>query len=246
MAKQKTDADITRELKAYAQKVASELPERLLKGHKVRHKASYRKRNRNPDIGAIEKSYDQLEGQWHDWLEVARRYERKVPAQDRLDIRHDIMLELHRASKRDGKPLPLLRAYRIASLTVALYWREVNKPSIKVCVYSGVATEPHCKTCSHRQSSRCAYLASRPIQSLDSEATNIEGNTVRLLDTVADDTAIDLDAWVDARAWLLGCKLQLIQVASKLNAGIELNRKERNYLYHFRNRELKKTQKALF
>jgi len=38
-------------------------------------------------------------------------------------------MELARA--RDGKPIPILRAYRIASLVVALYWRkETSKPAI--------------------------------------------------------------------------------------------------------------------
>ena len=199
------------------------------------------------EIKAIaEQSYDQLTGEWHDWVEVARRYEHKVPYQERLDMRHTIIVELYRARQRDDKPLPLLRAYRIASLTVALYWREVNKPSLKVCVYDGIAKEPHCKTCSHRQGSRCAYLALRPVQSLESEVTDSEGNTVRLMDTVADDKAIDLVAKLDASDWLLGCKMELIQIATKLRAGIELNRKEQNYLYHYRNRELKKAQKALF
>ncbi len=80
------------------------------------------------EIGAIaEQSYNQLEGEWRDWLQVARRYEHKVPYQDRLDIRHDIMLELYRARQRDNKPIPELRAYRIASLTVALYWRRLKR-----------------------------------------------------------------------------------------------------------------------
>jgi len=246
MAKQKTEAELTREIKASALKVASELPERLLKGHKARHKATYRKRNRHASIKAIEQSYDQLEGKWRDWLEVARRYERKVPAQDRLDIRHNIMVELHRASKRDGQPLPLLRAYRIASLTVALYWREVNKPNVKVCVYSGVATEPHCKACKrHTDSHRCAYLASRPIQSLDSEATDSEGNTVRLMDTVADDTAIDLDVWLDNKTFLLGCPMRLIEVARKRKNGIPLNDTEQRYFTRQRQKELKRYQIAL-
>ena len=247
MAKLKTEEKITKELKAYALKVASELPERLLKGDKVRLKATYRKRKRRIDLDQIEQSYDQLDGEWRDWLEVARRYERKVPSQDRYDMRHSILIELARARARDGKPIPILRAYRIASLTIALYWREQNKPSVKVCVYNGLATEPHCASCSHKpQNARCAYLALRPIQSLESEATDSEGNRVRLMDTVADDHAIDLVAKLDASDWLLGCKLQLIQIATKLVAGIELNRKEQNYLYHFRNRELKKNQKALF
>ncbi len=80
------------------------------------------------EIQAIaEQSYDQLDGEWHDWLEVARKYEHKVPSQDRYDIRHTILIELYRARQRDGKPIPTLRAYRIASLMVALYWRKVKR-----------------------------------------------------------------------------------------------------------------------
>jgi len=46
------------------------------------------------EIKAIaEQSYDRLDGEWHDWLEVARRYEHKVLYQDRLDVRHDIMIK---------------------------------------------------------------------------------------------------------------------------------------------------------
>jgi len=194
-----------------------------------------------------EQSYDQLAGEWHDWLQVARRYEHKVPRQDRQDMRHDIILELHRARQRDGKPIPILRAYRIASLTIALYWRERLKREVKVCIFDGIAKEPHCASCSHKpKANRCAWLALRPVESLESEATDSEGNRVRLMDTIADDHAIDLVAKLDAGNWLLGCKVQLIQIATKLNDGIELNRREKNYLYHFRNRQLKKAQKALF
>jgi len=80
------------------------------------------------EIEAVaEQSYDQLDGEWLDWYRVAKRYEHKVPYQDRQDIRHDIILELHRARQRDGEPIPILRAYRIASLTVALYWRKAKR-----------------------------------------------------------------------------------------------------------------------
>ena len=30
-------------------------------------------------LALAEASYDQLDGEWHDWLEVARKYEHKVP-----------------------------------------------------------------------------------------------------------------------------------------------------------------------
>lgn len=195
------------------------------------------------EINAIaELSYDQLEGDWHDWLGVARRYEYKVPSQDRLDMRHTILIELAKCRARDNQPIPLLRAYRIASLMVALYWREQAKHQVKVCIYSGLPVEPHCASCSHNGQQPCPYLALRPIQSLDADITDSEGNTVRLIDTVADDHAIDLDAWLDDKTWLLGCPMRLVQIAHKRLEGKPLTAKERMYLMRYRQQE----QKSLF
>jgi len=200
------------------------------------------------EINAIaEQSYSQLDGEWADWLAVARRYEHKVPSQDRYDIRHSIILELAKARQRDGKPLPLLRAYRIASLIVALYWREQAKHLVKVCLYSGLPVEPHCATCRHKlKAKECPYLALRPPQSLDSEVDDSEASKVRLKDTIADDKAIDLDAWLDASTWLLGYPKRLVDIATKRRDGIPLNRKEQTYFNHYQARQLKKTQTSLF
>lgn len=195
------------------------------------------------EIEAIaERSYDQLTGDWGDWLEVARRYERKVPSQDRLDIRHDIILELYRARQRDKKPIPILRAYRIASLTVALYWRERNKSSVKVCVFNGYATERHCSKCQYRpDSGACAFLGVRPIESLESEVSDSEGHKVRLLDTVATEKTIDMpDQWTALTTWLLGCPTRLIEIALKKLEGKPLTASDRMYLMRYRRQEQKK------
>jgi len=121
-------------------------------------------------------SYDRLDGEWLIWYEAAHRFERKVSAPDRGDIRHNIILELALARRRDGKPIPILRAYRIASLTVALYWRKANrKPTIL---------------------------------SLNREVDNGDGDTTELIETIADDRAIDVSAWIEARTWLLGCPIR--------------------------------------
>ena len=166
------------------------------------------------EVEAIaEQSYNQLDGEWRDWLEVAKRYEYKVLYQDRHDIRHDIILELYRARIRDGKPLPILRAYRIASLMVALYWREaLRKPSIF---------------------------------SLDTELDNGDGDTTELIDTVADDKAIDLEAWQEAKTFLLGCPMRLVQIAKKRRAGIPLNEVDRRYFNRQRQKEWARYQKTL-
>lgn len=47
-------------------------------------------------------SYDRLDSEWRQWYETAHRFEHKVPAQDRGDIRHNIILELALARARDG------------------------------------------------------------------------------------------------------------------------------------------------
>lgn len=63
-----------------------------------------------------------------------------------------------------------------------------------------------------------------------------------LIDTLADDKAIDLEAWCDARLWLLGCPKRLIEIAHKRATGIALDHnKERPYLKYWR----KKLQKRL-
>ena len=160
------------------------------------------------EIEAIARqSYDQLDGEWRDWLEVARKYEFKVPYQDRSDIRHDIILELHRARLRDGEPIPLLRAYRIASLMVALYWRKANRIPTML--------------------------------SLDEPTTDYEGNEARLFDTIADDNAIDLDAYLDANTWLRGCPIRLIEIATKKLEGKALTARDRMYISRYRRQEQK-------
>jgi len=152
-------------------------------------------------------SYDRLDGEWLNWYQVAHRFEHKVPAQDRGDIKHNIILELAKARARDGKPIPIPRAYRIASLVVALYWRqETRKPTML---------------------------------SLNSQIDNGDGDTTELIETIADDKAIDLSAWLDARTWLLGCPIRLVQIAHKINNGDTLGKTDRQYLWRYRKREQK-------
>lgn len=171
-----------------------------------------RRSERQAELKSLaEQSYEKLEGEWQEWLGVAKRYEYKVPSQDRLDIRHDIMLELHRARQRDNKPLPLLRAYRIASLVVALYWRKVKRQPTLLSLDEPIA----------------------------------DYNEILLRDAVADDSAIDLDAWQDAEAFLLGCPMRLIEIATKRKDGIPLNEKDRRYFNRQRQKELKRYQIAL-
>ena len=84
------------------------------------------------------------------------------------------------------------------------------------------------------------------ILSLDYEIEDGDGDTIQLWQTIADDKAIDLEAWLDARTFLLGCPKRLVQIAHKRAIGKPLNRKEQTYLNHYQTRQLKKRQKPLF
>jgi len=154
-------------------------------------------------------SYDRLDGEWLIWYEVAHRFERKVPTQDRGDIGHNIILELALARRRDGnKPFNEAMMFRVASFVIADYWRKANrKPTIL---------------------------------SLDREVDNGDGDTTKLINTVADDRAIDVSAWIDARTWLLGCPIRLVKIAQKRLGGQTLSNYERLYLYRYRKRENQK------
>ncbi|MBA7710640.1 hypothetical protein ES703_119585 [subsurface metagenome] len=199
---------------------------------------------RTAEIKALsEQSYDQLEGEYRDWYEVAKRYERKVPYQDRADLRHTIILELALARSKTTEPIPQYRAYRIASYMVADYYRQQRK----------LNTGLDCKNCSKAQRLKCQKgdLYSQcpkliKLEYLESERVDADGNRVTIADTLADDKAIDLDAWLDENTFILGCPLRLIELAYKRQAGLPLTETERKYYNRQRAKELKRYQKSLF
>ena len=83
------------------------------------------------------------------------------------------------------------------------------------------------------------------ILSLNYEIEDGDGDSIELWETLADDKAIDLNAWLDARTWLLGCPKRLVQVAYKRASGKPLSHKEEVYLRYQRQKELKRRQKVL-
>ncbi len=83
------------------------------------------------------------------------------------------------------------------------------------------------------------------ILSLNEEIDDGEGNSIELYQTIADDKAIDLDGWLDAKAWFKGCPRRLVQIAYKKVRGKPLDKKDQKYLERYRQKELAKCQFAL-
>ena len=177
-------------------------------------------------------SYDRLNGEWAQWFRTAQRFEHKVPAQDRGDIRHSIILELALTRAKDGdKPFSEAMMCRIASCVVADYWRKQYK------LTNGL----DCGSCSQKQRQKCRSEdlyrecpKAIKLESLDKPILDSEGNLTTLGELIADDKALDLDGWVSDSTWELGYKRRLVDIAYKLKAGIPLDKKDQKYLERYR------------
>jgi hypothetical protein len=204
---------------------------------KPRHIKS-RANGRNRQAIVRSNGYDQLQGEWLAYYNVASRFTDRVKAQDKEDILHTIIATLADVERNNGhKPFTEAVMYRIASRTVADYWFSHYNYN------SGL----DCKHCSKAQRRKCKedYLYSEcpkavKLEYLSKPILDIEGNLTELGNLIADDKALDLDAWVDARTFLLGFPQRLLLIANKLNSGESLTNKEHQYLWYWRRREQKR------
>jgi hypothetical protein len=195
---------------------------------------SYSNKTQAPVIG---NGYDQLDGEWLLYYRVASRFTDKVKPEDKEDILHTIMMTLADVERNNGhKPFTEAVMYRIASRTVADYW---------FSHYSYTAGLD-CKHCSKAQRQKCKednLYTQCPkaikLESLNKPIIDGEGNTTELGELVADDKALDLDAWADAKTFILRFPNRLLQIAQKLNSGEALSNKDRQYLWYWRRNEQK-------
>jgi len=151
---------------------------------------------------------------WSKYSTVADRYQYKAKAQDREDLNHTIILSLADAQLR----LDNNGGGQVSDLAM------LRIASCRVADYW-----------------RSEYRNGRMI-SLNTVIADGDGNTTELIDTLADDKAIDLEAWLDEATWLLGYPKRLVKVAGKIANGKALTNKEHQYLWRFRQKE----QKSLF
>ncbi|MFH1925663.1 MAG: hypothetical protein ABIK32_04135, partial [Chloroflexota bacterium] len=114
---------------------------------KPRHiKSSRRRKQRQANGNGNGNGYDQLPEPHLTYYKVAKRFNHKAKAEDTQDLLHDIILTLDMAERNNGhKPFTEAVMYRIASRTVADYWREHYK------LTNGLT----CCSCSKAQRRKC-------------------------------------------------------------------------------------------
>jgi len=195
-----------------------------------------RKRNGKPikESQDCDPDTEALSGIWGDYMAIARQFERKAIFEDREDLRHDIILTLAEVDRGNGnghKPLSQAAKYRIASRTVADYWRA------QYGHWNGV----NCGRCNQTQRKACKdndLYSECPkairLQYLSQPITLPDGSTTELGELIANDKAIDLDAWLDANTWQLGYPQRLVAIASKIQQGEALSGKDREHLRWYR------------
>jgi len=183
-------------------------------------------------------SYDQLQGEWLTYYKVASKYAHKARRQDRGDLLHTIMINLEAMARSNThKPNNLSWMYRIASFTVAQYWRDYYYHN------NGI----DCGHCSNQQRKKCKqddlYLEcpkAIKIESLNKPIVGEDGQISELGELIADDKAIDLEVWLNEATWRLGYPQRLVDIVQKIAHDRPLTNEEHQYLWRFRQKAQKK------
>jgi len=160
---------------------------------------------------------------------------------DKDDLLHSIIEGLakvanHKADK--GEDFTEAAMYRTAEHIKDHYWYR------HYAYHNGL----DCRHCSKEQRAKCrwnwahsnwAYVdCHRAIQleSLNQPITDGDGNITELGDLIADDKALDLAEWIDARTFLIGAPIRLKAIALKRSKGEALTAAEYKYLTKLRKR----------
>jgi len=201
-------------------------------------KSSRKRRQRQDDHNG--NGYDQLHGEWLTYYKVASRFNHKAMVQDRDDLLHTIIVNLADVARNNGhkpfdqaqgKPFTEIAMYRIASLAVTHYWRDHYR------LTNGL----DCRWCSKEQRQKCRteWLYSEcpkaiRLQSMDKPIADDDGNLTDIGKMIADDSTLDLDAWLDAKTFLRGCPQRLIAIGAKIATGEKLTATDSQYLWRWR------------
>ncbi|MCD6390911.1 MAG: hypothetical protein J7L92_02795 [Dehalococcoidia bacterium] len=197
-------------------------------------KSSRSRRRKQVDNG--NNGYDQLPEPYLTYYKVALRFARKALIDDTQDLLHDIIEGLARVAEH--KTLSEAAMYRLAEHIKDHYWYR------HYAYHNGL----DCQHCSKAQRAKCranwAYSdcpRAITLESINQTIIDSEGNITELAELIADDKALDLAEWLDAKTFLIGAPIRLKQIARKLYKGEALTYPERNYLSRLR----KKRQLAL-
>jgi len=146
---------------------------------------------------------------WGKYIEIADKFQRKAKAADKEDLRQNIILRLAEIeTKYNGSG---------ESLT--------EGGMVRVASYTVMAY--------WREIMRLPAITS-----LNGTVDDGDGNETEFYQMLADDKAIDVEAWLDAKRWLYRAPPRLVRIAYKKVSGLPLASAESRYLYKQRQKPL--------
>jgi hypothetical protein len=181
--------------------------------------------------------YDYLPEPYLTYHKIALRFAHKALLDEREDLLHDIIEGLARVAKR--KTLSEAAMYRVAEHIKDHYWYK------HYAYHNGL----DCQHCSKAQRAKCranwaysswAYYDCRraiTLESINQPIIDNEGNVTELGELIADDRALDLEEWLDAKTFLIGAPIRLKQIARRKAKGESLTNAEMIYLSRLRKKE---------
>jgi hypothetical protein len=192
-------------------------------------KSSRRRKRKQVDNG--NNGYDQLPEPYLTYYKVALRFARKALIDDTQDLLHDIIEGLARVAEH--KTLSEAAMYRLAEHIKDHYWYR------HYAYHNGL----DCQHCSKAQRAKCranwAYSDCHraiTLESINQPIIDSEGNITELAELIADDNALDLDEWLDAKTFLIGAPIRLKAIAKKRMKAESLTGAEYKYLTKIRKR----------
>lgn len=165
---------------------------------------------------------------------------------DRQDLLHDIIEGLARVAQSKmarGEDFTEPAMVRTAEHIKDWYWyRHYSYQNGLDCRHCSKEQQARCRwNWGHSDWAYCDCQRAIRLESLNQPITDSEGNITELAELIADDNALDLPEWVDARTFLIGAPVRLKAIAQKRSRGEVLTEAERSYLSYLRRKE----QKAL-
>jgi hypothetical protein len=195
-------------------------------------KSSRTERRKQADDG--NNGYDHLPEPYLTYYKIALRFAHKALIDEREDLLHDIIIGLaktEQALATRGQQFTEIAQIRTAEHIKDHYWYK------HYAYYNGL----DCQHCSKAQRAKCrenwAYSDCQraiTLESINQPITDSEGNITELAELLADDKAIDLAEWLDARTFLIGAPIRLKTIAHKFSKGEALTDAEYMYLSRLR------------
>ncbi len=212
---------------------------------KPRHVKS-RSNRRRKQANNGRNSYDQLPEPYLTYYTVAMRFAHKALTDEKDDLLHSIIEGLakvanHKANKGEDFSEPAM--YRTAEHIKDWYWyRHYAYNNGLDCRHCSKEQQAKCRwNWGHSDWAYCDCHRAIQLESINQPVIDSEGNMTELAELIADDKALDLPEWIDARTFLIGAPIRLKAIAQKRVKGNKLTGAEKEYLRRLR----KKRQIAL-